>query len=58
MKLDILEPKMKNECKCGGGGGLNKFLPLKGGLLERGFIREGTYLRGRLNREFTLYTIT
>ena len=36
----------------GGGGGLNKFLPLKGGL-----IREGTYLRGRLNREFTLYTI-
>ena len=56
MKLDILEPKMKNECKCVGGS-INFFF-LKGGLLERGLIREGTYLRGRLNREFTLYTIT
>ena len=41
------------------GGGLNKFLPLKGG--GGGFIREGIYLMGVgggvLNRGFTVITV-
>ena len=45
MKLDILELKMKNECKCVWGGGSINFFFLKGGLLERRLIREDLFER-------------